>query len=78
MIICPNPPCSEAEPFRYCPVKDCGWMEGQEPWSADVQVRNALLHAIEIVKGGKADTYDIDAVVGSLMGDGMKVVSTRG
>lgn len=24
---CTSPPCAEVGPFRYCPIKGCGWME---------------------------------------------------
>lgn len=27
MSACNKPPCEEVDPFRYCPVKGCGWME---------------------------------------------------
>lgn len=26
--LCGSPPCAEVGPFRYCPVRGCGWMEG--------------------------------------------------
>lgn len=24
---CENPPCEQVGPFRYCPIKGCGWTE---------------------------------------------------
>ena len=33
-VTCENPPCDQVGPFRYCPVKGCGWMD--EP--SDVEV----------------------------------------
>lgn len=24
---CSSPPCAEVGPFRYCPIRGCGWME---------------------------------------------------
>lgn len=25
--MCENPPCEHVGPFRYCPIKGCGWKE---------------------------------------------------
>ena len=44
MTICSNPPCSAVGPFRYCPIKGCGWME--EP-TAEEAVMAALKKAVE-------------------------------
>jgi hypothetical protein len=26
-MICDSPPCTQVGPFRYCPIKGCGWTE---------------------------------------------------
>lgn len=43
-------------------------------WTEDVDVRNAALHAVETITGRRAEPYDVHALIGSLMGDGMKIV----
>lgn len=43
-------------------------------WADDVDVRNALLHAVEAVTGRRAHPYDIACLAGSLMGDGFRLV----
>ena len=41
---CDEPPCSLSGPFRYCPVKGCGWVD--DP-TDDEAVMGALKRAVE-------------------------------
>lgn len=44
MTICTNPPCDQAGPFRYCPVKGCSWTDEMTDEEA---VMSALRKAVE-------------------------------